>query len=174
MRYTQPSVADLQAQGVDATSAAFLISNLRPLPPAGGPSISASGISTHILYTERCASDSYPPKFYTCQYAERSDPLTYATASIQPTAAASAVVADISVTAGTATVVLKAPNGMILRQVTLSAGQTGGVGYYDPTAAAGIYSVTISGNAPGSADSGGKVIGQKTYTDATWSGALSW
>jgi len=162
-----------QYDSVPAAVSSFLISNLRPLPPAGGPSMNASGTSAHPVYHEKCYPEP-PAKPYACQGNDPSGVLAYKTSAVAPTTPNSAVVADITVSFGTAIVSLVDPNGTVLQSVTLSSGQTGGVGYIDDLAPAGVYTVTIQGTFNSSFDPGG-VLQNTTYsTDAVWSGTLSW
>ena len=58
------NASELTEFGADASTASFLVANLRPLPPAGGPSATANGASTHAVYTERCFTDTNPPRPY--------------------------------------------------------------------------------------------------------------
>lgn len=86
----EPSATDLEGLGVDSTDAAFLVANLRPLPPTNGYSGAASGTSTHTIYTERCYNNG---TFTNYQYSSGSNAVTFSTPSIQPLNPASAVTA---------------------------------------------------------------------------------
>lgn len=173
----EPSAGDLESNGFDATTATFLVNNLRPLPPTNGYSANLGGSSTHNLYTERCAKDP-PPGTYLVQWADDSSSQSFSTPPITPNSSSTAVSTDVNVTSAPSfpvVVSLYDPSGALLQQNTLSAGQTGGVGYFSPIATYGVYTVVVGGTAPASADPGcGLIVSTSSYTDAVWSGALSW
>lgn len=169
----EPNASELQGYGPDSTTSTFLLANLRPLPPTSGGFEDATGSSTHNLYTERCRNDQ--GYFVNYQYNDPSSVLSYSAPSVQPIDPSTAVTIDVSVTSGTAVVSLLGPSGATIQQNTLTAGQTGGVGYFSPDAASGNYMVQIQGNVFGSMDPGCGIVFRTTnYTDAAWGGTLYW
>lgn len=171
----QYSAADLShLHGVPQATARFLAANIRPLPPTGGPSISAGGASTHAVYLERCGMQAPPHRFYHWYGHGASSISTYATGNVQPSSVKTAVVADITVRSGTVLVSLFGPNGSVLKAVTLTAGETGGVGYLTDIAQAGVYTVRAQGNVTKSTKLDCVLLHTSYATDAVWTGTLSW
>jgi hypothetical protein len=166
------SASELQSlAGVDATSASFLVANFRPLPPVGGPAQDASGALTYDSITERCGTS------YDGYTTDDSAPPFIATASISPTTLGQAVTFDLTPATGTAIVTLYGPsNPSPLSTTTIQAGYTGGVGYWNPTAPTGVYSIAVAGTHISTADMscGGTTVSKRTLTDTSWSAKLAW
>jgi hypothetical protein len=165
------NASELQSlASVDSTSAAFLVANLRPLPPVGGPTQDASGTLTYDAFTQRCSGRW---NIYT---GDDSPPPYIVTASISPTTLAQAVTIDVTPTQNTTTVSLYAPGGPLLSQSTIQVGSTGGVGYWNPNAPTGVYSIGVAGTHVSTLDlsCGTQPTSTHTYVDTTWNATLAW
>jgi hypothetical protein len=193
------SSAELQSvASVDSTSASFLIANLRPLAPAGGPTANASGASTYTDWVQYCPTGSQgsavrqgavpavigpgggggggiPPGTTPNAFTSPDTALTFQTGSVSPTSIGQAVTIDLSVSAGTAVVTLFSPSGQTVGTSSIPAGATGGVGYWNPLAPGGVYQFTITGTSvPFGSSCGTPIKTTRIVTDAAWTGALAW
>ena len=168
----QYNASELQSlTGMDSTTATFLVTNFRPLPPVVGTTQDASGSLTYQAYTQKCTGAGFGS--YT---TDDIPPPLIATPSIAPTSLSQAVTIDVTPSAGQATVTLLSPTNQVLAQTTLQAGQTGGVGYWNPLAPTGSYSVLIAGTHTGNSDTScsGTIVSKQTRVDTTWAGTLAW
>lgn len=157
--------------GIDATSAAFLMANFRPLPPASGTIIDISGSSTYDYQTYKCTVG-----YGTATSGDNG--LSFVTDSYAPTDPAHAVTIDVttaSTSFGSAVVTLFGPGYVQMAQTTVDPGYTGGVGYWHPNAASGYYTYTITGTtAAMDSPCSGSLYRAGTRTDATWTGVMGW
>jgi len=172
----QANATDLVSKGVDSASANFLVSNLRPLPPIGGPSQSYSGSATYQTMVEKCSTgNDHGPKWY-YPHVVTPDTRTQYSAAVTPSSPGSAIVLDVTATAGTVQVTLLGPLGEFLKQAVVPPGLTGGAGYFSPDAGSGSYQFLVTGTQRGNGlDCGGQIMsGPSILTDATWSAILSW